>query len=166
MQTKKQKQKTLCKTFHKTTNANAKQMVLSKRPSIFTVNCRRRFPMPSGIQQRSTDTRIVGHGNTRSTARDTDPPAAKRAKTPQKANPAAPQPTSHFRIKQCTFKVKLFPDPQPKNRRMTTWEYEQELEDAKCWLRVPRTHILDKPTYPWVPQVPKYTVNFDLNAPQ
>lgn len=49
---------------------------------------------------------------------------------------------------------------------MTPEEYEQELCDAKCWLRVPRTHIFDKPTYPWVPQIPKYTVNFDLNAPQ
>lgn len=49
---------------------------------------------------------------------------------------------------------------------MTPEEYEQELIDAKEWKRVPRTHIFDHPTYPWVPQVPYYTVNFDLNAPK
>lgn len=49
---------------------------------------------------------------------------------------------------------------------MTSKEYEQELIDAKAWGRVPRTHIFDHPTYPWVPEVPKFTVNFDLNAPQ
>lgn len=49
---------------------------------------------------------------------------------------------------------------------MTKWEFEQELQDAAIWHRVPRTHIYDKPTYPWVPQNSKYTVNFDLNAPQ
>lgn len=49
---------------------------------------------------------------------------------------------------------------------MTKWEYEQELEDAKYWCRVPRTFINDKPTYPWVPQNSPYCVNFDLNAPQ
>lgn len=49
---------------------------------------------------------------------------------------------------------------------MTPKEFQEELLDAAIWKRVPRTHILDKPTYPWVPQVPTYTVNFDLNAPQ
>lgn len=49
---------------------------------------------------------------------------------------------------------------------MTPKEYAEELEDAKIWRRVPRDFIFDHPTYPWVPQVPKYTVNFDLNAPQ
>ncbi len=49
---------------------------------------------------------------------------------------------------------------------MTAKEYEEELNDARIWLRVPRTHIFDKPTYPWVPQVPHYMVNFDLNPPQ
>jgi len=53
-----------------------------------------------------------------------------------------------------------------KNRRMNPWEFAQELEDAKIWGRMPRTHIFDKPTYPYVPQMSKYTVNFDLNAPQ
>lgn len=52
------------------------------------------------------------------------------------------------------------------NRRMNPWEFEQELQEAKIWGRMPRTHIFDKPTYPQCPSVPKYTVNFDLNAPQ
>lgn len=55
---------------------------------------------------------------------------------------------------------------EPQNRRMTKWEYEQELADAKLWGRVPRNYIFDRPTYPYVPEVPKYCVNFDLNAPQ
>lgn len=59
----------------------------------------------------------------------------------------------------------MFETKKP-NRRMNAWEFAQELEDAKIWCRAPRTHIFDKPTYPWVPTVPNYTVNFDLNAPQ
>lgn len=48
---------------------------------------------------------------------------------------------------------------------MTPKEFQEELEDAKIWQRVPRTFILDHPTYPWVK--PDYTkmVNFDLNPP-
>nr|DAF43304.1 MAG TPA: TT viral ORF2 [Anelloviridae sp. cte1V1] len=49
---------------------------------------------------------------------------------------------------------------------MNAWEYAEELFDAYVWKRVPRTHIFDRPTYPWCPQDTKYTVNFDLNAPQ
>lgn len=49
---------------------------------------------------------------------------------------------------------------------MTLWEREQEIEDAKYWGRHPRWFILDKHFYPDVPQLSKYTVNFDLNAPQ
>lgn len=59
----------------------------------------------------------------------------------------------------------MFPKP-PENRRMTPQELEWEIQDAKAWLRVPRTHIFDRPTYPWVPENPKYMVNFDLNPPQ
>lgn len=55
---------------------------------------------------------------------------------------------------------------EPVNRRMNAWEFEQELADAKAWGRMPRTHIFDKPTYPYVPQIPQYCVNFDLNAPK
>lgn len=53
-----------------------------------------------------------------------------------------------------------------KNRRMTTWEREQEIMDSIIWHRVPRDYILDKPTYPWIK--PDYTqmVNFDLNKPK
>lgn len=57
-------------------------------------------------------------------------------------------------------------DKQPVNRRMTNWEFEQELQDAKIWGRMPRRFIFDKPFYPECPPVPQYTVNFDLNAPQ
>lgn len=49
---------------------------------------------------------------------------------------------------------------------MTSKEFAEELMDAYIWKRVPRTHIHDHPTYPYVPQVSDYTVNFDLNAPQ
>ena len=59
----------------------------------------------------------------------------------------------------------MFPDEKPINRRMTSKEFQEELEDSKIWCRNPRTFIHDKPMYPWVPEVPKYTVNFDLNAP-
>lgn len=48
---------------------------------------------------------------------------------------------------------------------MNPWEYQQELEDAKIWCRNPRTHIFDKPFYPFVPPSDKYAVNFDLNFP-
>lgn len=61
--------------------------------------------------------------------------------------------------------VSMFPPSPKKNRRMTSKEFEEELNDAKCWHRVPRTFIFDHPTYPWVK--PDYTkcVNFDLNPP-
>lgn len=49
---------------------------------------------------------------------------------------------------------------------MTEKEYADEVEEAKIWFRVPRSYIFDRPTYPWCPQDTKYTVNFDLNAPQ
>lgn len=60
----------------------------------------------------------------------------------------------------------LFPPDEPKNRRMNPWEREQELLDAAIWGRRPRDYILDKPFYDFCPEIPKYTVNFDLNAPQ
>lgn len=49
---------------------------------------------------------------------------------------------------------------------MTPWEREQEIQEAAIWGRTPRDFILDKHFYPYCPPVPKYTVNFDLNAPQ
>ncbi len=64
----------------------------------------------------------------------------------------------------CKNKVTLFDEPK-RNRRFTPAEYEQEVEEAKIWRRVPRSFILDRPTYPWVPQNTKHMVNFDLNPP-
>nr|UHS18350.1 MAG: hypothetical protein [Betatorquevirus sp.] len=93
------------------------------------------------------------------------PAAAKKAKTPQKTHQQTSPPTNNIRIKKCTVQVKLFPEP-PQNRRMTPQEYEDEILTAKIWGRVPRDFIFDHPTYPYVPTVPKYSVNFDLNAPQ
>lgn len=70
-----------------------------------------------------------------------------------------------FNIKKCIVKQLLFEKP-PVNRRMTAKEFADELEDAKIWHRHPRTHIFDKPCYPWVQENPRYMVNFDLNPPQ
>lgn len=55
---------------------------------------------------------------------------------------------------------------EPQNRRMTSKEFAEELEEAKIWGRRPRCFIFDKPFYPECPEVPKYPVNFDLNYPQ
>jgi len=63
-------------------------------------------------------------------------------------------------------KINLFGDDPPKNRRMTPKEFEQELIISKIFGRPPCHFILDRPTYPYCPEVPKYTVNFDLNAPK
>lgn len=49
---------------------------------------------------------------------------------------------------------------------MNPWEKEQEILEAAIWGRRPRDFIFDKPFYDFCPEVPKYTVNFDLNAPQ
>lgn len=48
---------------------------------------------------------------------------------------------------------------------MTPKEFEEELFDAKVWKRRPRTHIFDKPFYPWVYTDNAQCVNFDLNYP-
>jgi hypothetical protein len=48
---------------------------------------------------------------------------------------------------------------------MTAKEFAEELFDANVWKRVPRTHIRDKPFYPYVLTDPKQCVNFDLNYP-
>lgn len=91
--------------------------------------------------------------------------AAKKAKTPPTQNQPPPQPVSKYTIKTSEIRVELFPTQKP-NRRLTPKEYEEEVADAIIWKRVPRTHLYDKPTYPWVPQCSPFTVNFDLNAPQ
>lgn len=53
----------------------------------------------------------------------------------------------------------MFDTPQ-KNRRLTPKEQEDDLWLAKIFKRPVRTHLLDKPFYPWVPTEP--LVNFDL----
>ncbi len=85
--------------------------------------------------------------------------------TPTQNQPAA-QPTNQYIIKKCTTFVTLFPPDEPVNRRMNPREFKEELEEAKLWGRQPRTFIRDKPFYNLCPEVPFYTVNFDLNAPK
>lgn len=59
--------------------------------------------------------------------------------------------------------MNLFGDETPKNRRLTPQEMQTELEICKIFRRHPRQFLLDKPFYPYVPQMPKEMVNFDLN---
>lgn len=57
----------------------------------------------------------------------------------------------------------MFGDNPPKNRRMTPWEKEQEIQESIIWGHYVRDYILDKPTYknlPITPIIPK--INFDL----
>lgn len=49
---------------------------------------------------------------------------------------------------------------------MTPQERAEEIMIANIFKRHPRDFILDTPFYPYCPPVPKYSVNFDLNAPQ
>lgn len=55
----------------------------------------------------------------------------------------------------------MFGDYVKKNRRFTSKEFEQELEDAKIWRRRPRHYIFDKPDYNTGIFEP--VVNFSLN---
>lgn len=48
-----------------------------------------------------------------------------------------------------------------KNRRFTSKEFEQELQEAKIWHRRPRTYIFDKPDYDT--NIIEPIVNFSLN---
>ncbi|AXQ66411.1 MAG: hypothetical protein [Anelloviridae sp.] len=121
--------------------------------------------MPN-IQRGRKSTRDNILGRRRNTDRDTTHPPAKKTTQAQTQDQRPPQQNNTFTITKCVFNVKLFPDDKKPNRRMTAKEYAEELQDAKIWHRVPRDYIFDHPTYPWVPQIPKYTVNFDLNAPQ
>lgn len=52
---------------------------------------------------------------------------------------------------------------EPKNRRMTPWEQQEERYVAKLFGRAERTFILDKPFYPFVKTDVTKCVNFDLN---
>lgn len=48
---------------------------------------------------------------------------------------------------------------------MTAKEFADELVEAAIWKRRPRTHIFDKPIYPYVHTDETQCVNFDLNYP-
>lgn len=55
-------------------------------------------------------------------------------------------------------------DTPTRNRRMTPWEREQEIQESKIWGHYVRDYILDKPWYkdlPITPIVPR--LNFELN---
>lgn len=64
----------------------------------------------------------------------------------------------------------MFNDPIPiKNRRLTSWEQQEEKELSKIFMRPERKFLLDMPYYPWLPKNPQeflsqyYKVNFELN---
>lgn len=58
----------------------------------------------------------------------------------------------------------MFPEcNQPKNRRLTSQEMETEKWIAGLFKRPLRHFLLDKPFYPYVPNVNTEMVNFDLN---
>nr|UHS18262.1 MAG: hypothetical protein [Betatorquevirus sp.] len=52
-------------------------------------------------------------------------------------------------------------EKEPKNRRLTPRELEDEKIVAAIFKRPLRTFIRDPPTYPWLP--PEPIVNFKLN---
>jgi len=59
----------------------------------------------------------------------------------------------------------MFGKPYKTNRRFTSKEFEQELEDARIWKRRPRYYIHDKPDYKLDVLEPlvNFNVNFELN---
>lgn len=59
----------------------------------------------------------------------------------------------------------MFGQPYYKNRRFTSKEFEQELEDARCWKRRPRRFIFDMPDYDLrvIEPIVNFDVNFQLN---
>lgn len=59
----------------------------------------------------------------------------------------------------------MFGRPYCKNRRFTSKEFEQELEDARCWKRRPRLYIKDMPDYNLntIEPLVNFNVNFSLN---
>ncbi len=93
--------------------------------------------------KRGSGKRLIDIGRRRNTTRGETYPRAKKAKTPPKANQPAPQQINKYRIENCKIKVSLFPEPA-QNRRMTAWEFEQELQEARIWGRRPRSFIFDK----------------------
>lgn len=56
----------------------------------------------------------------------------------------------------------MFGDPTP-NRRLTSKEFEWELEASKIWGHKPRVFLKDKPFYDFLPPTPIIPrVNFEL----
>ena len=88
--------------------------------------------------------------------RDTTPPAQTAA--PAAAAPQASTPQTNvrkYRITMSNCKVSMFPEcNQPKNRRLTPAELEDDLFFAKMFKRPLRHFVQDKPFYPYVPTDP------------
>lgn len=59
----------------------------------------------------------------------------------------------------------MFGQRKIKNRRFTSKEFEQELQEAKIWHRRPRTYIFDPPDYNLdiIEPLVNFNVNFSLN---
>lgn len=59
----------------------------------------------------------------------------------------------------------MFGQKKIKNRRFTSKEFEQELQEAKIWKRRPRTYIFDPPDYKLdvIEPLVNFNVNFELN---
>lgn len=55
----------------------------------------------------------------------------------------------------------MFGDRVRKNRRFTSKEFAEELEESKIWRRRPRLYIFDKPDYDT--NIIEPVVNFSLN---
>lgn len=57
--------------------------------------------------------------------------------------------------------VSMFGPPEPKNRRLTPKEIEEDIQECKIWGRYPKSYILDQPFYKGI--IPEPIVNFRLN---
>lgn len=59
----------------------------------------------------------------------------------------------------------MFGQKRIKNRRFTSKEFEQELQESKIWKRRPRQYIFDPPDYELniIEPLVNFDVNFSLN---
>ncbi len=73
---------------------------------------------------------------------------------------ATQAPTQAINLKIIKLKTNIFGEPVQLNRRFTSKEFQEELEDAKIWKRRPRHYIRDHPYYDVIPEP---LVNFKLN---
>lgn len=73
---------------------------------------------------------------------------------------AAQTPTQAINLKIIKLKTNIFGETVQKNRRFTSKEFQEELEDARIWKRRPRTFIRDHPYYDGI--IPEPLVNFKL----